>query len=101
MLYSMQAPRIIKNENGCGVAAAVIFGLAFLLAGLVFWPIWILAVLCFILAAMVGKVTATCGACGNTVAETSVLCPTCGTTLHEKRVDFLRYFVIGCWIMLG
>lgn len=40
------------SSSGGGMGCATIIGIVFVIAGFFFWPLWILAVLLFILAAM-------------------------------------------------
>ena len=96
----MDAPRITRTTGKCLSWGGWVCGIILCAAGLIFWPLFVAGIGIIILGAMAEKSTTICGACGNTVAQTSVLCPTCNASLHKKVVPIGRYFVLIAWGVL-
>lgn len=91
------------KTGGDGCVALVLLVLA-VVGFLFFWPLGILLLALAFMGDRRYSWVSFCGACGNTLASTSLQCPTCGTRLRvlsarQKMKRLLRQ--LGWWVVGG
>lgn len=101
-LEAFRCKRRVKT-GGDGCVALILFIVAIVVL-LFFWPLGLLLMVFAVMSDRRYGWLSFCGACGNTVASTSLQCPTCGARLvvlsrAQKLKRLLRE--LGWWLVAG